>query len=317
MNAFLRAITGISLNVFNVPVLGVRNGYSGLVTAEETNGTRSRSHEALVEQRTGQWGLIQDKHKQQFIFMDHPSVSGIVGDGGIILGSARCLEFREKRCERRSSACWKTWASARWSSSVATVAHRCQVARGGKQPAHHRRAATIDNDLEFTEMALGVDTAVHTLVWAVDHFKDTARSHRRVMVLETMGASSGESARLAAIASGAEVVVTPNKKQPFTQKAMQELAASIEHGFDAGRSHTIVLDRRRRDLRSRGLHGQRARASAAAPTCWPTPSRTTSAAKTVATVIWRSGPPCSVTCSAVATPRRRTASSPPALPMPR
>ena len=61
--------------------------------------------------------------------------------------------------------------------------------------------ATIDNDLQFTELSLGVDTAVHTLVWAVDHFIDTARSHRRVMVLETMGRESGDLARMAALAS--------------------------------------------------------------------------------------------------------------------
>ena len=242
MNAFLRAITRISLNVFNVPVLGVRNGYSGLVTAVKQMAPDTEGMKALVEQRTGQWGLIQDKHKQQFIFMDHPSVSGIVGDGGIILGSARCLEFREKSVR------------AEVITMLENLGIRALVIVGGdgsltgaKLLAEESNLriigvpATIDNDLEFTEMALGVDTAVHTLVWAVDHFKDTARSHRRVMVLETMGASSGELARLAAIASGAEVVVTPNKKQPFTQKAMQELAASIEHGFDAGRSHTIVL----------------------------------------------------------------------------
>jgi 6-phosphofructokinase 1 len=61
------------------------------------------------------------------------------------------------------------------------------------------------------------------------------------MVLETMGARSGELARMSAIASGAEVVVTPNPNHPLTKEGMEILAASIEVGFDAGRSHTIVL----------------------------------------------------------------------------
>ena len=101
--------------------------------------------------------------------------------------------------------------------------------------------ATIDNDLAWTEMALGVDSAVHTLVWAVDCFKDTARAHRRVMILETMGRGSGELARLAAIASGAEMVVTPDPDKPMTRDDMRALAVSIENGMKAGRSHAIVL----------------------------------------------------------------------------
>ncbi len=68
---------------------------------------------------------------------------------------------------------------------------------------------TIDNDLAVTDLALGVQSAIETLVWAVDHFKDTARSHRRVLVLETMGRDSGELTQLAAIASGAEFTVIP------------------------------------------------------------------------------------------------------------
>lgn len=240
MNAFLRAVTRISLNTHQVPVLGVRNGYSGLVAASKFPQSGSESLRELTEKWTGQWGLINDK--QPLVFMDHPSVSGIVGDGGIILGSARCLEFHEKEVRTRVI------------TMLNELGVRALIVVGGDGSLTGARLlaeesslrivgvpATIDNDLEFSEMAIGVDTAVSTLVWAVDHFKDTARSHRRVMVLETMGAKSGELARLAAIASGAEVVVTPNENKPMTEDDMYGLAASIEVGFDAGRSHTIVL----------------------------------------------------------------------------
>jgi 6-phosphofructokinase 1 len=100
--------------------------------------------------------------------------------------------------------------------------------------------ATIDNDLQFTDMALGVDTAVNTLVWAVDHFIDTARSHRRVMVLETMGRASGDLARMAGLASGAEMIITP-ESGALKAADMERLAAKIEGAMTRGRGHAIVL----------------------------------------------------------------------------
>ncbi|MBL9146257.1 MAG: 6-phosphofructokinase [Verrucomicrobiaceae bacterium] len=242
MNAFLRAITRFGLNLYNVPVLGVLNGYRGLVSAAAQADADLEGLKALTEKWTGRWGLVNDRKPQHLVFMDHPSVSGIVGDGGIILGSARCLEFK------------KPEVRAKVIEVLGKLGVRALIVVGGDGSLAGAKClseesnlrivgvpATIDNDLEFSEMAIGVDTAVSTLVWAVDHFKDTARSHRRVMVLETMGAKSGELARLAAIASGAEVVIVPNEGEPLTEQGMQILAASIEVGFDAGRSHTIVL----------------------------------------------------------------------------
>ncbi len=244
MNAFLRAVTRIGLNLHNVPILGVRNGYSGLVAATMQAESDYSGLRKQVEHYTGEWGIIQDRRlpQQHLVFMDHPSVSGIVGRGGIILGSARCKEFHDKELRARVIAVLKK------------LGIRALIIVGGDGSLTGAKLlteesdlrivgvpATIDNDLQFTEMALGVDTAVGTLVWAVDHFKDTARSHRRVMVLETMGARSGELARLAAIASGAEMVVVPQEGEPMTKQGMEILAASIEVGFDAGRDHTIVL----------------------------------------------------------------------------
>ncbi len=244
MNAFLRAVTRIGINLHNVPLLGVRNGYQGLVTAAAQFEKDPAGFRKQVEQFTGRLGMIQEHQKtpQQLVFMDNHTVSGIVGDGGIVLGSARCKPFEDAAVRARVIMMLKS------------LGIRALIVVGGDgsltgalkltQESDLRIIgvpATIDNDLSFTEMALGVDTAVSTLVWAVDHFKDTARSHRRVMVLETMGARSGELARMAAIASGAEMVVVPNSKEPLTDQGMEILAASIEVGFDAGRNHTIVL----------------------------------------------------------------------------
>ncbi len=242
MNAFLRAIVRLGLNREKIAVLGIRDGYRGLVrTARAVNDDA----EALVRLKkdiathTGRAGLISEQ--LHIIQMDHASVSGIMGKGGTILGSARCLEFHEKKVRESVLKLLKN------------LNVRALVVVGGDGSLTGARLlaeesdlrvigipATIDNDLQFTDMALGVDTAVNTLVWAVDHFIDTARSHRRVMVLETMGRASGDLARMAGLASGAEMIITP-ESGALNDEAMKKLAAKIEGAMTRGRGHAIVL----------------------------------------------------------------------------
>jgi 6-phosphofructokinase 1 len=242
MNAFLRGIVRLGLNRHQVSVLGVRDGYRGLVRASrQVQG----DPEALLRMKQeigakgGRSGLIDAQ--QSIIAMDHASVSGIMGKGGTILGSARCLDFHKPEVRREVI------------QLLENLGVRALVVVGGDGSLTGARLlaeesslriigvpATIDNDLQFTEMALGVDTAVQTLVWAVDHFIDTARSHRRVMVLETMGRESGDLARMAALASGAEMVITP-EGGPLTEAHMAGLAEKIEGAMTRGRGYAIVL----------------------------------------------------------------------------
>lgn len=242
MNAFLRAIVRLGLNREKIAVLGIRDGYRGLVrTARVVND----DPEAMVRLKndiathTGRAGLISEQ--LHVIQMDHASVSGIMGKGGTILGSARCLEFHEKKV-RDSVIKLLKGLNVR----ALVVVGGDGSLTGAKLLAQESDLrvigipATIDNDLQFTDMALGVDTAVNTLVWAVDHFIDTARSHRRVMVLETMGRASGDLARMAGLASGAEMIITP-ETGPLNEDAMKKLAAKIEGAMTRGRGHAIVL----------------------------------------------------------------------------
>jgi 6-phosphofructokinase 1 len=242
MNAFLRAVVRLGLNRHKIPVYGIRDGYRGLVrAARQVNGDA----EALVQlkqeisRNTGHRGLIDAQ--QSIIQMDHASVSGIMGKGGTILGSARCLDFHKPEVRREVI------------TLLEKLGVRALIVSGGDGSLTGAKLlaaesnlriigvpATIDNDLQFTEMSLGVDTAVHTLVWAVDHFIDTARSHRRVMVLETMGRESGDLARMAALASGAEMVITP-EGGALTEERMTMLAEKIEGAMTRGRGHAIVL----------------------------------------------------------------------------
>ena len=242
MNAFLRAIVRLGLNREKIAVLGVRDGYRGLVrTARAVNGDA----ESLVRLKNtiashpGRAGLINDQ--LDLIQMDHASVSGIMGKGGTILGSARCLEFHDPEVRAKVIRLLKGL-----NVRALVVVGGDGSLTGAKLLADESDLsiigvpATIDNDLQFTDMALGVDTAVNTLVWAVDHFIDTARSHRRVMVLETMGRESGDLARMAGLASGAEMIITP-EPGPLKAQDMERLAAKIEGAMTRGRGHAIVL----------------------------------------------------------------------------
>lgn len=242
MNAFLRAIVRLGLNREKIAVLGIRDGYRGLLrTARAVNGDA----EAMVRLKNtiashpGRAGLINEQ--LDIIRMDHASVSGIMGKGGTILGSARCLEFHTPEVRAKVIHLLKGL-----NVRALVVVGGDGSLTGAKLLAEESDLqiigvpATIDNDLQFTDMALGVDTAVKTLVWAVDHFIDTARSHRRVMVLETMGRESGDLARMAGLASGAEMIITP-EGGPITDEAMKVLAAKIEGAMTRGRGHAIVL----------------------------------------------------------------------------
>jgi 6-phosphofructokinase 1 len=242
MNAFLRAIVRLGLNREKVAVLGIRDGYRGLVRTARAINDDAEAMLCLkndIASHTGRAGLISEQ--LHIIQMDHASVSGIMGKGGTILGSARCLEFHEKKV--RDSVI----------KLLKGLNVRALIVVGGDGSLTGARLlaeesdlrvigipATIDNDLQFTDMALGVDTAVNTLVWAVDHFIDTARSHRRVMVLETMGRASGDLARMAGLASGAEMIITP-EIGALTEEMMKKLAAKIEGAMTRGRGHAIVL----------------------------------------------------------------------------
>jgi 6-phosphofructokinase len=100
--------------------------------------------------------------------------------------------------------------------------------------------ASIDNDVPCTDACIGFDTAVNTIVECVQKVGDTAASHHRVMVLETMGRGSGQLAQTAALAAGAEIVVTP-ERPPLDKAKKLGIAQRLESSLTQGRRHAIVL----------------------------------------------------------------------------
>jgi 6-phosphofructokinase 1 len=95
---------------------------------------------------------------------------------------------------------------------------------------------TIDNDIPCTDYTIGFDTAVNTVIDAINKIRDTATSHERIFVLEVMGRNSGQIALMAGLAGGAESLIIP--EETITVK---DVADKIQRGFKRGKKHNIVL----------------------------------------------------------------------------
>jgi 6-phosphofructokinase 1 len=96
--------------------------------------------------------------------------------------------------------------------------------------------ASIDNDIYGTDMCIGVDTALNTIVDAIDKIRDTASSHNRAFIVETMGRESGYLVLQAGIVTGAELVLIPESDiQP------DAVAVAIQEAYKRGKTHAIVV----------------------------------------------------------------------------
>ncbi|HER25213.1 MAG TPA: 6-phosphofructokinase [Candidatus Atribacteria bacterium] len=96
--------------------------------------------------------------------------------------------------------------------------------------------ATIDNDLSKTDMAIGVDTALNTVINAIDKIKDTASSLHRAFVVEVMGRNSGYLALMSGIAGGVEVILIPEIAYDLS-----EISIKLKEGYQRGKTHCIVV----------------------------------------------------------------------------
>ncbi len=95
--------------------------------------------------------------------------------------------------------------------------------------------ATIDNDVVYTR-SIGYDTAVNTVLMAINHIRDTASSHGRVFIIEVMGRHCGELALAAGVAGGAESILVPEIEVDFEQ-----MIEKIQAGTGRGKLHSIII----------------------------------------------------------------------------
>ena len=205
MNAAIRAITRTAI-YNNLRVVGIRRGYYGLV--------------------------FNDMEE-----LSSKSVSNIIQLGGTILKTARCKEFFTP--EGRAKAYENMQAQG---IDALVVIGGDGTLKGARIFAQEYDIpvvglpGTIDNDLGGTDCTIGYNTALNTIVEAVDKIRDTATSHERLFFVEVMGHMAGYLALNGAIASGAEAAIIPERATEIDQ-----LAELVNRGFRKSKNSAIVL----------------------------------------------------------------------------
>lgn len=204
MNAAIRAVVRKGA-YHNCEIWGVYRGYQGLI------------HDDMVK-------------------MDLGSVGDIVHRGGTILYSARSEEFMTEEGRKRAYDNLRR----RGIDSLIVIGGDGSF-RGAQTLVDLGIQAvgvpgTIDNDIPCTDFTIGFDTAVNTVITAIDKIRDTATSHERTYIIEVMGRDAGDIALWSGLADGAESILIP--EAPFE---MDELVKRLERGRKRGKKHSIII----------------------------------------------------------------------------
>jgi 6-phosphofructokinase 1 len=205
MNAAVRAVTRAA--IYNgMRVKGIYRGYKGLITGE-----------------------IEEFKTQH--------VSNIIQRGGTILKTARCMEFKTPEGRRQA---YETLLKEEIEALVTiggdgTLTGARIFAQEFNYPVVGL-PGTIDNDLFGTDVTIGYDTALNTIMECVDKIRDTASSHDRLFFIEVMGRDAGFLALNGALASGAEAAIIPE-----ISKEKDQLSDMIEFGLRTSKNSSIVL----------------------------------------------------------------------------
>ncbi len=96
--------------------------------------------------------------------------------------------------------------------------------------------ATIDNDIAGIDCTIGFDTALNTVIEAIDKIRDTATSHERTFIIEVMGRNAGDLAMYAGLAGGAESIIIPERKNDFNN-----VVDRLKRGLERGKKHSIIM----------------------------------------------------------------------------
>jgi len=177
-------------------------------------------------------GLIQNDINE----MDLRSVGDIIQRGGTMLQTARSKEFMTLEGQKKAAEHLRS----RGIDGVVVIG-----GDGSYQGANKLRQqgikvmtlpGTIDNDIPFTDVTIGFDTAVSIVVDAVNKLRDTMSSHERSSVVEVMGRHCGDIALHAGLASGAEAILVP--EIPFDIIAISK---RMQTHFNNGKRHSIIL----------------------------------------------------------------------------
>ncbi|KAF0824406.1 6-phosphofructokinase [Cytobacillus firmus] len=204
MNAAVRAVVRKAI-YHNIEVYGVYGGYSGLMS-----------------------GNIKK--------LDLGSVGDIIHRGGTVLHSARSEEFKTKEGQQKGIE-----QMNKHGIEGLVVIGGDGSYRGAKALTEHGFPCvgvpgTIDNDIPGTQYTIGFDTALNTVIDAIDKIRDTATSHERTFIIEVMGRDAGDIALCAGLAGGAETILIPEAGY-----SMDEIAERLKKGHERGKKHSIIV----------------------------------------------------------------------------
>ncbi|WML54285.1 6-phosphofructokinase [Neobacillus sp. PS3-12] len=204
MNPAIRAVVRKAI-YHNLEVYGIYGGYSGLI-----NGNIKK--------------------------LELGSVGDIIHRGGTMLYTARCPEFKSKEGQQQGIEQLKSHGieglvviggdgSYRGAKALTEQGYPCVGVPG-----------TIDNDIPGTEFTIGFDTALNTVIDAIDKIRDTATSHERTFVIEVMGRDAGDLALWAGLSGGAETILIPEENYD-----MDEIIERLKKGHERGKKHSIIV----------------------------------------------------------------------------
>lgn len=205
MNAAIRAVAR-SCAYYNIECVGFYRGFQGMIEGD-------------------------------YIEMDARSVSNIISRGGTILKSARSKEFLTIEGRKKAA------------NNLKKAGVDAMILIGGDGTFHGGKIfseehnipvigvpGTIDNDIFGTHYTIGYDTALNTVVEAIDKIRDTASSHNRLFFVEVMGRDAGFIALNSGIGAGAEEILIPEE-----DLGLDRLLASLERSRKSGKTSSIVV----------------------------------------------------------------------------
>ncbi|MFC0187897.1 6-phosphofructokinase [Fictibacillus aquaticus] len=204
MNAAIRAVVRKGM-FHNLEVYGIYNGYAGLIA-----------------------GNIKK--------LELGSVGDIIHRGGTMLYSARCEEFKTPEGQKKGIEQLK-----KFGIEGLVVIGGDGSFQGAKKLTEQGYPTigvpgTIDNDIPGTDFTIGFDTALNTIIGAIDKIRDTATSHERTYIIEVMGRDAGDLALWAGLADGAETILIPEAKHE-----MEDVVQKLKRGHERGKKHSIII----------------------------------------------------------------------------
>ncbi|KGX93377.1 6-phosphofructokinase [Pontibacillus halophilus JSM 076056 = DSM 19796] len=204
MNAAIRSVVRKAI-YHDVEVYGIYYGYQGLI----------------------------DGHIEK---MELGSVGDIIQRGGTKLYTARCEEFKTPEGRQKGIDQLNEYGieglvviggdgSFMGAKKLTEAGYPCIGVPG-----------TIDNDIPLTDFTIGFDTAINTVIEAIDKIRDTATSHERTYVVEVMGRDAGDIALWTGLADGAESILIPEVEEDF-----EDVIDRLKRGHERGKKHSIII----------------------------------------------------------------------------